>query len=224
MNGAAMSTDAIETTELPSKPRFRGRIHQIAFFTSLPAGVTLVMLAEGWQARVAALVYAVSLTAVLGSSAAYHRGSWTPPALRRMKRLDHSMIFVLIAGSYTPVALLVLHGPWTVVILSVVWAGAAAGVTLKLIRIDGFHAITGVLYMTLGWLALVVFPQMIHGMPRSGLVLAVLGGLLYTAGAIVFATKRPDPAPSVFGFHEVWHAFMTAAAVCHFAMIAILVR
>jgi hemolysin III len=224
MNGAAMSTDAIETTELPSKPRFRGRIHQIAFFTSLPAGVTLVMLAEGWQARVAALVYAVSLTAVLGSSAAYHRGSWTPPALRRMKRLDHSMIFVLIAGSYTPVALLVLHGPWTVVILSVVWAGAAAGVTLKLIRIDGFHAITGVLYMTLGWLALVVFPQMIHGMPRSGLVLAVLGGLLYTAGAIVFATKRPDPAPSVFGFHEVWHAFMTAAAVCHFAMIVILVR
>jgi hemolysin III len=224
MNGAAMSTDAIETTELPSKPRFRGRIHQIAFFTSLPAGVALVVLAEGWQARVAALVYAVSLTAVLGSSAAYHRGSWTPPALRRMKRLDHSMIFVLIAGSYTPVALLVLHGPWTVVILSVVWAGAAAGVTLKLIRIDGFHAITGVLYMTLGWLALVVFPQMIHGMPRSGLVLAVLGGLLYTAGAIVFATKRPDPAPSVFGFHEVWHAFMTAAAVCHFAMIVILVR
>lgn len=220
----ARSASTIEPTGHPSKPRFRGRIHQVAFFTSVPAGVALVALAHGWQARIAALVYALSLTAVLGSSAAYHRGRWTPAALRRMKRLDHSMIFVLIAGSYTPIALLVLRGPWMVVILSVVWAGAASGIILKFIRIDGFHVVTGFLYMALGWLVLVVLPQIVHGMPVSGLALAVLGGLLYTAGAIVFATKRPDPVPSVFGFHEVWHAFMTAAAVCHFAMIAILVR
>ena len=223
MSGTDGSIEAIREIDLASKPRFRGRIHQIAFFTSIPAAIALVALADGWEARAAAIVYSVSLLAVLGSSAAYHRGNWTPSALRRMKRLDHSMIFVLIAGSYTPVALLVLRGPWMVVILSVVWTGAAIGVTLKMIRIDGFHVATGILYMTLGWLALVVFPQMIHGMPTSGLVLAVLGGLLYTAGAIVFATKRPDPAPSVFGFHEVWHALMTAAAVCHFVMIAMLV-
>ena len=223
MNAVQTAAAPADGSGLPLKPRLRGRIHQVAFFVSIPAAVALVAMADGWAARIAAIVYSASLMAVLGSSAAYHRGRWTPVALRRMKRLDHSMIFVLIAGSYTPVALLVLRGPWTVVILSLVWAGAVTGITLKLVRIDGFHVATGALYMTLGWLALVVFPQMIHGMPTSSLVLAVLGGLLYTAGAIVFATKRPDPVPSVFGFHEVWHTFMTAAAVCHFAMIAILV-
>jgi hemolysin III len=207
----------------PARPRWRGRIHQVAFFVSIPAGLALVALADGWIARVAAGVYALSLIAVFGSSAAYHRGDWTPAALRRMKRLDHSMIFVLIAGSYTPVALLVLHGPWSVVILSVVWAGAVAGITLKLVRIDGFSVLTATLYMTMGWLALVAIPQLVQEMPLSALVLTVVGGLLYTAGAIVFALRRPDPAPAVFGYHEVWHAFMVAAAACHFAMIWILV-
>lgn len=206
-----------------AKPRWRGRIHQVAFFVSIPAGLALVAFAEGWAARVAASVYALSLIAVFGSSAAYHRGNWTPVALRRMKRLDHSMIFVLIAGSYTPVALLVLQGPWTVVILSIVWAGAVAGITLKLVRIDGFSVLTATLYMVMGWLALVAIPQLVNAMPAPALVLTVVGGLLYTAGAIVFALRRPDPAPAVFGYHEVWHAFMVAAAACHFAMISILV-
>jgi hemolysin III len=207
----------------PSKPRWRGRFHQVAFFVSVPAGLVLVALAEDWAARVAAAVYALSLIAVFGSSAAYHRGDWSPAALRRMKRLDHSMIFVLIAGSYTPVALLVLHGPWSVVILSVVWAGAVAGITLKLVRIDGFSVLTAALYMAMGWLALVAIPQLVNEMPTPALVLTVAGGLLYTAGAIVFALRRPDPVPAVFGYHEVWHAFMVAAAACHFAMISILI-
>ncbi len=208
----------------PAKPRWRGRIHQVAFFVSIPAGIALVVLAEEWVARVAALVFALSLTAVFGSSAAYHRGRWSPKALRRMKRLDHSMIFVLIAGTYTPLALLVLHGPWTVVILGVVWAGAATGIALKLVRIDGFKMLTSALYMALGWFAIVAIPPMLHDIPRPVLVLTIVGGLLYTGGAIVFATKRPDPVPAVFGFHEVWHSFMVSAAACHFAMIAILVR
>jgi hemolysin III len=207
----------------PSKPRWRGRFHQVAFFVSVPAGLVLVALAEDWTARVAAAVYALSLIAVFGSSAAYHRGDWSPAALRRMKRLDHSMIFVLIAGSYTPVALLVLHGPWSVVILSVVWAGAVAGITLKFVRIDGFSVLTAALYMAMGWLALVAIPQLVNEMPTPALVLTVAGGLLYTAGAIVFALRRPDPVPAVFGYHEVWHAFMVAAAACHFAMISILI-
>lgn len=206
-----------------AKPRWRGRIHQVAFFVSIPAGVALVLVADGWVATVAASVYAISLVAVFGASAAYHRGRWTAPALRRMKRLDHSMIFVLIAGSYTPIALLALDGPWTIVILSIVWTGAATGIVLKLVRIDGFNVLTGALYMILGWLALIAFPPMIQGMPPAALALAIVGGVLYTAGAIVFATRHPDPAPTVFGYHEVWHSFMVAAAACHFAMITILV-
>ena len=205
------------------KPRWRGRIHQVAFFVSIPAGTALVALADGWAPRIAAAIYALSLVAVFGSSAAYHRGNWDPAALRRMKRLDHSMIFVLIAGSYTPIALLVLHGPWTIVILSIIWVAAAAGIILKLIRIDGFTVLTATLYMAMGWLALIALPQLLREMPVSALALTVVGGLLYTVGAIVFAVRRPDPSPAVFGYHEVWHAFMAAAAACHFAMISIVV-
>jgi len=206
-----------------AKPLWRGRIHQVAFFVSIPAGVALVLVADGGVARVAASVYAISLVALFGASAAYHRGRWTPPTLRRMKRLDHSMIFVLIAGSYTPVALLALDGPWTIVILSIVWTGAATGIVLKLVRIDGFNVLTGALYMVLGWLVVIAFPVMIQGMSPAALVLAIVGGVLYTVGAIVFATRHPNPAPTVFGYHEVWHAFMVAAAACHFAMVTILV-
>lgn len=207
-----------------SKPRLRGWIHEVAFFVSVPAGVALVLLARSGPARVAVALYALSLTAAFGSSAAYHRVDWFPDALRRMKRLDHSMIFVLIAGSYTPVSVLVLDGAWSVVMLSVVWAGAAVGITLKLARIDGLHVTTGILYMGLGWFALVALPQLVRGMAMPQIALMALGGVLYTAGAIVFATKRPDPRPASFGFHEVWHAFMVAAAACHFAMIALLLR
>ena len=132
------------------KPRLRGRIHQVAFFASIPAGAVLVLLAEGAAATAVATIYALSLTAVFGSSAAYHRGAWSERARRWMKRLDHSMIFVLIAGSYTPVSVLALHGPWEVVLLSVVWAGAAIGVTLKLVRPDGLSVLTAILYMALG--------------------------------------------------------------------------
>ncbi len=206
------------------KPIWRGRIHQVAFFISIPAGVALVVVADGWLAKLAAAIYAVSLSAVFASSAAYHRGRWTPRAYRRMKRLDHSMIFVLIAGSYTPVALLVLHGPWQIVMLSTVWTLAAVGITLKLVRIDGFSVLTGALYMVMGWIALVAFPQMLDVMPAPALLLTIVGGLLYTAGAIVFATKHPDPSPRVFGYHEVWHTFIVAAAICHFSMVLLLVR
>ena len=196
----------------------------VAFFVSIPAGVVLVLLAQSAAARVAAAIYALSLTSLFGASAAYHRVGWSPRASRRMKRLDHSMIFVLIAGSYTPISILVLHGAWSVVILSIAWAGAVLGIALKLARIDGLHLVTGILYMGLGWLATIALPQLVRGMTVPQLVLLVAGGLLYTAGAIVFASKRPDPRPAIFGFHEVWHSFMVAAAACHFAMIALVLR
>jgi len=206
----------------PPKPRFRGRIHQVAFFVSLPAGVVLIMLANGPAAIAVASVYAVSLSAVFGSSAVYHRGRWTERARRWLKRLDHSMIYVLIAASYTPVAALVLGGTWEVVLLSVIWAGAVGGVTMKMARPDGLSVLSAALYIVLGWLAIVALPQLAREMTVAELILLLAGGMLYTAGAIVFASRRPDPSPSIFGYHEVWHSFMVAAAACHYAMILLL--
>jgi len=142
----------------PPKPRFRGRIHQVAFFVSLPAGAVLILLANGPAAITVASVYAVSLAAVFGSSAIYHRGHWTEAARRWLKRIDHSMIYVLIAASYTPVAALVLGGPWEVVVLSVIWTGAVVGVTMKMARPDGLSAVSAALYIVLGWLAIVALP------------------------------------------------------------------
>jgi hemolysin III len=208
----------------PAKPRLRGRIHQVAFFVSIPAGVLLIVLAQGVAGTTAAVIYAVSLSAVFGASASYHVGTWTKPALRRMKRLDHSTIFVLIAGSYTPITLLVLHGAWSVVILSLIWTMAVLGITLKLARIDGLSKIAATLYMSMGWLVVIPFLQLYRGLSTAGLTLLVAGGGLYTLGAIVFVRRSPDPNPAVFGYHEVWHAFVVAAAACHWAMILLVLR
>jgi len=139
-----------------------------------------------------------------------------------MKRVDHSMIYILIAASYTPVAALVLGGTWEVVLLSVIWAGAVVGVTMKMARPDGLSIVSAGLYMVLGWLAILALPQLAREMTTAELVLLLAGGLLYTIGAIVFATRRPDPSPMTFGYHEVWHSFMVAAAACHYAMILLL--
>jgi hemolysin III len=207
-----------------SRPQLRGRIHQVAFVVSIPAGVAIVLLARGPAATFVAALYAASLAAVLGSSAAYHRGHWSEVARRWMKRLDHSMIYVLIAATYTPVTVLVLGGAWEAVLLVLAWGGAAAGVAMKIAKPDGLRIPSAVLYMALGWLAIVALPQLLRGMTAAQSTLMVTGGLLYTAGAIVFAARRPDPSPSTFGYHEVWHAFMVGGAACHYAMILLLLR
>ena len=206
------------------KPRLRGRIHQVAFWISIPAGVVLVTLADGAVQTAVAATYAVSLTAVFGASAAYHRGSWSDRAHGWMRRLDHSMIFLLIAGSYTPVTVLILDGPWEAVLLSLVWAGAAVGVTMKMLRPHGLSTTSAILYMSLGWLAMIALPRLLSGMTTAEAVLMIVGGLLYTAGAIVFARRRPDPRPDTFGYHEIWHSFIVAAATCHYAMILLVLR
>jgi hemolysin III len=212
------------TAVVDAKPRLRGWFHAVAFFVSAPAGVALVLLARDTGARVTALVYALSLSAVFASSASYHRIPWSAAALRRMKRLDHSMIFVLIAGTYTPVCALGLHAPWSVVLLAIVWAGAGAGIALKAARIDGLGALTGTMYVALGWVAVVALPELFRTLPPAANVLMVLGGVLYTAGALVLLRRRPDPVPAVFGYHEVWHAFMVTAAACHYTMILLVLR
>ena len=208
---------------VPVKPRMRGRLHEIAFFVSLPAGIALVALADTGRSRLAAAVFAVGLAGVFGASAAYHRVAWSGPARNRMKRLDHSMIFILIAGTYTPLCLLALNGAWSVVTLATVWAGAITGIVLKQVNIDGLRRVCGFLYIALGWASIVALPQMFHVMSVAGSVLVVTGGLLYTLGAIVFAVKRPDPNPAVFGYHEIWHAFTAGAGACHYAAVLLLI-
>ena len=204
-------------------PRLRGRIHQIAFFLSVPLGVSLVIAARTGQAKVAALVFAVSLAGVFAASAAYHLGRWSDDVRPRMRSLDHSMIFVLIAGSYTPFCLLVIKGGWGAVMLAAVWAGALAGVVLKLVALERVHKVTATLYMLLGWLAILGLPRMVAELTGLQLALLVAGGLLYTVGAIVLLRNKPNPSPRVFGYHELWHAMGVTASLCHYIAILLIV-
>jgi hemolysin III len=206
------------------RPRLRGVSHQWAFYFSLAAGLTLVIAAPAGEATIASAIYAVSVAALFGTSALYHRVTWpTPNARRWMRRLDHSMIFLLIAGTYTPFALLALEGTLATVILVVVWAGALGGIVLKLVWIDAPKALVAVLYVMLGWVAVAAFPELLDGLGVTSTVLVAAGGLLYTAGAVVYALGRPNPAPTVFGYHEIFHALVIAAAALQYAVIAFFV-
>ena len=208
------------TLEL-TKPRLRGVSHQWAFYVSLALGAALVAAAPAGQPRLAAAVYAVSVAALFGTSALYHRITWASQAARRwMRRVDHSMIFFLIAGTYTPFALLVLDGDLATVILVVVWGGALAGIVMKLVWIDAPKALVAILYLALGWVAVAAFPTMLDELGITGSALVAVGGLLYTAGALVYAFQRPNPAPAVFGYHEVFHALVILAAALQYAVIA----
>lgn len=205
-----------------SKPRLRGRLHQAALGIAVPASVVLVSTAPSGSIRFAMIIYAVSLVGLFGTSAAYHRLHWSSAALRRVRSLDHSMIFLLIAGTYTAFGVLVLHGLWQLLVLLVVWAGALLGITLKLVKIDGFSRTGGTLYMALGWIGIVALPQVLSESEVLPLVLTVAGGLMYTVGAVVLLRRRPDPNPLVFGYHEIWHALVVAASACHYAAITVL--
>jgi hemolysin III len=202
------------------KPRLRGVSHQYAFYVALAAGAALVVLARGGEARAAALVYGFSLCAMFGASALYHRIDWSPRPRAWLRRLDHSMIFVLVAGTYTPFALLVIAPALGWTLLVVVWAGALAGVLVSLVWIDAPRWLTAILYVALGWASIVMMPQLWERAGALAVVMLAAGGLLYTLGAVVYARRRPDPAPRVFGYHEVFHALVIAAAAVHFAAVA----
>ncbi len=203
------------------KPKLRGVSHEWAFFLSLGFGAALIILAETPKATLAVTIYAVSLSALLGTSALYHRVNWTRPNVRLwMRRLDHSMIFFLIAGTYTPFALLVLNGPLASAILIVVWIGAIAGAIVEMVWINHPKWVGALIYLSLGWVAVAAFPELWSSMGVAGTMLVAAGGLLYTAGAVVYATQRPNPNPAIFGYHEVFHLFVIAAAVAHFSAVA----
>jgi hemolysin III len=203
------------------KPRLRGVSHQYAFFVAMAAGAVLVALAPGAQARIAVAVYALSLCAMFGASALYHRINWPPRPSVWLRRLDHSMIYVLVAGTYTPFALLVLAPAFGWTLLGVVWVGALGGVVLTLVWIDAPRGLRALLYVVLGWVGVVALPQIWERAGALAVALLATGGLLYTLGAVVYARRRPDPVPRVFGYHEVFHVFVIAAAAAQFAAVAL---
>ncbi len=206
-------------SDVSERPTWRGRMHAWAFACSVPAGTALLASADGATARASAAVFAVSLALVLGTSGAYHRLAHSPVARRRMRRLDHSMIYVLIAGTYTPLCVLVLPRRWGVPMLVAVWAGAAAGVVLKVVGIDKLRVLANSLYIVMGWLAVLALPAIVPRVSTATLALMLFGGVAYTAGAIVLLRHRPDPNPAVFGFHEVWHVCTLVGAASHYAMV-----
>jgi hemolysin III len=203
--------------QLPN-PLLRGRLHQVAFFVAIPAGLVLVLIANEPEEVVGAVVYWVALLAQFGTSAAYHLGAWGESGRARMQTLDHATIFMLIAGTYTPFCLVVLHGVQALVVLTIVWVGAAVGVATKIYRTD-LHVLSGFLYLGLGWVAVIVFPALVRELSTTQLVLLVLGGLFYSGGALVLALHRPDPWPRTFGYHEVWHTATVSAAACLYTAI-----
>jgi hemolysin III len=202
------------------KPRLRGVSHSYAFFVSLGCGVALILAASDGRARVAATIYAFAVSALLGTSALYHRVTWRPAARRWMRRLDHSMIFVLIAGTYTPVALLALRGSLASTILIVLWAGALGGVVFKLVWIDAPKWLFAGVYVALGLVSAAIMGELPAAIGWLGVAGLATGGLLYVVGAVIYASGRPDPIPKVFGYHEVFHALVIAAAALHYAVIA----
>jgi hemolysin III len=196
-------------------------IHQWSFFVALAAGGALVAWAPAGRATAACAVYVAALAGLLGTSALYHRVTWRRPRVRAwVRRLDHSMIFVLIAGTYTPFAALVLDEPLRVVVLGGVWGGAAAGIVLALLWIEAPKWLTAGAYVALGWFALIALPQIAQRAGAGALALLIAGGIFYTVGAVVYARRRPDPRPATFGYHEVFHVLVVVAALAHFVAVA----
>ena len=195
-------------------------LHQWSFFVALAAGAALVAWAPAGRATAATAVYAAALAGLLGTSALYHRVTWRPRVRASLRRLDHSMIFVLIAGTYTPFAVLVLEEPLNVVVFAGVWVGSAAGILFTLVWSDAPKWLTAAAYVALGWFSIIAIPEITERAGPGALALLAAGGLAYTAGAIVYARRRPDPRPATFGYHEIFHVLVVFAAAAHFAAVA----
>jgi hemolysin III len=206
-----------------AKPRLRGVLHQVAFFVALVVGVLLVVYADGPRASTAAAVFAGSVAAMLGASALYHRVTWSVRARPWMRRLDHAGIYLLIAGTYTPVGLLTLRGTMREVVLAIVWSGAAAAIVMKFVWVNAPKWLSAVTGVALGWAGVAAMPQVARYAGTTAVVLLGIGGLAYTVGAVVYARRRPDPVPAVFGYHELFHALTLVAVSCQYVAIAFFV-
>ncbi|WP_406312753.1 hemolysin III family protein [Streptosporangium sp. NBC_01639] len=220
-----MTTTSPESFTLPEsiKPRLRGWLHAGTLPVALVAGFVLVALGPTLQARLAAVIYAISSGLLFGISATYHRGTLSPRAGEVLRRLDHANIYLIIAGTYTPFAMLALSGPARAVVLGVIWGGAVAGVLFRVLWIGAPRWLSTALYIGLGWTAVFVLPQLLEGAGVAAVALIFVGGLLYTAGGVVYGLRRPDPSPRWFGFHEVFHALTVAAYVAQYVAVSLVV-
>jgi hemolysin III len=204
------------------KPRLRGVFHELGFYAALALGTALVVTAHSGRPRLAAAVFAGSVAFCFGASALYHRPMWRPPIRAWLARLDHAGVFLLIAGTYTPFGLLVMSEGWAVPVLTIVWAGALVATLLKLFWFGAPKWLSAAIGLALGWVSVAAFSQLLK-LPLPGLILVVVGGLLYTLGALVYASRRPDPVPHVFGYHELFHVLTLGAVGCQYAAIAFFV-
>jgi len=203
-----------------AKPKWRGVLHQAAFVVAVGLAPLLIVTADGGRAQFAAAVFAGSVIACFGASALYHRVTWKPRARLWMRRIDHAGVYLLIAGTYTPVSMLVLRGAWRPVVLTIIWAGAAAAIVLKFVWVGAPKWLAAAIGIALGWVAVVVLPQLVGRVNLAAVILLVAGGLAYTLGAIVYVRRRPDPAPAVFGYHELFHALTIVGVACQYVAIA----
>ena len=210
------------------KPRLRGWLHAATAPLTLAAGIVLIVLSPNAATRVGSAIYAASALLLFTVSAVYHRGRWSPRVFGFLQRFDHANIFLLIAGSYTPFTLLLLDGRDRTVMLTVVWVGAALGGLFRIFWINAPRWLYTAIYLGLGWAALAYAPEYYHGARELGvgigtavLVLAIVGGALYTLGAVVYGFRRPDPWPRWFGFHEVFHTFTILAFVTHYVGVSL---
>ena len=204
-----------------ARPRLRGLVHLAAFLVSVPVGAALVAAAESGSAERALGIYAATVSIMLGVSALYHRVTWSPGRRRWMRRVDHSTVFLVLAGSYTPWALLVLDGPTSDVILVAMWVGAAVGAAVNIAWIEAPKPVVAATYVAVGLLALIVLPDWLATLGLGGTALVALAGGLSAVGALAYASGRPNPWPGVFGYHEVFHTLVVAALAVHTLAIAL---
>lgn len=200
------------------KPRMRGWLHTYAFFVAVVSGIVLSSIAAtrpGWAPLTSCALYSLTVCGLFGTSALYHRRVWSERGYQAMRRLDHSMIFLFIAGTYTPFCVLLLPPRGAVILLALVWGGAVAGVALKVIWPHVPRWVSAPLYLALGWVAVAVLPDILHVGGVTTLVLMIVGGAAYSVGAVFYALRRPNPWPTVFGHHEFFHACTLLAAICH---------
>jgi hemolysin III len=216
-------SDQVTETLAAMKPRLRGWLHAVTSPLALAAGLVLIVLAPTGLATLAAAAYAVTAVVLFTTSAVYHRGQWSPRVHALLKRWDHANIFLLIAGSYTPFALLTLRDEARVAVLAAVWTAAIVGAVFRVLWVGAPRWLYVPLYIGLGWTAAFVVPQLLSGAGVAAFTLVAVGGALYTLGGVVYALRRPDPNPRWFGFHEVFHSCTVAAFVCQYVAASLVV-
>jgi hemolysin III len=209
----------VETAQRLVKPKLRGVFHEIGFYAAAAIGVVMVVTAEPGRARISGAIFASCVAACFGASALYHRPTWRPRARAWLARLDHAGVYLLIAGSYAPFGLIVMSKGWAIPVLAIVWTGALAAIVLKLLWVQTPKWLSAVIGLTLGWVGAAAVPQLLKLSPVA-ILLVVASGILYTGGAIIYARRRPDPHPQVFGYHELFHVLTVAAAACEYVAVA----